>query len=107
MDRAFTTDLEATELPPFWNLFVGRKGRKRPNILQILWRAGMVNSTTATLERRMQSDLLVTPALESLDLLDWKGFERALDIGYRDACRRLEDGALAELSRVYAANTLS
>jgi NTE family protein len=107
MDRAFTTDLEATEMPSLWSLFRGRSGRKRPNILQILWRAGMVNSTTATLERRTQSDLLVTPALESLDLLDWKGFERALEIGYRDACRRLEDGALAELSRVYAADTLS
>ena len=107
MDRAFTTDLEATEMPSAWSLFRGRKGRKRPNILQILWRAGMVNSTTATLERRTQSDLLVTPALESLDLLDWKGFERALEIGYRDACRRLEDGALAELSKVYAADTLS
>ena len=107
MDRAFTTDLEATEMPSIWKLFGGRGGRKRPNILQILWRAGMVNSTTATMERRRQSDLLVTPALESLDLLDWKGFDRALEIGYRDACRRLEEGALAELSRVYAADTLS
>jgi NTE family protein len=107
MDRAFTTDLEATEMPSIWKLFAGRSGRRRPNILQILWRAGMVNSTTATLERRMQSDLLVTPALESLDLLDWKGFQRAFDIGYRDACRRLADGALAELSKVYAADSIS
>lgn len=107
MDRAFTTDLEATETPSIWKLFGGRGGRKRPNILQILWRAGMVNSTTATLERRRQSDLLVTPALESLDLLDWKGFERALEIGYRDACRRLDEGALTELSRVYGGDTLS
>ena len=107
MDRAFTADPEAAEAPSIWRLFGGRAGRRRPNILQILWRAGMVNSTTATLERRAQSDLLVTPALESLDLLDWKGFERALEIGYRDACRRLADGALAELRKVYAADALS
>lgn len=107
MDHVFTTDLEATEMPSIWKLFGRRPGRKRPNILQILWRAGMVNSTTATHERRTQSDLLVTPALESLDLLDWKGFERALEIGYRDACRCLEGGALAELSKVYAADALS
>lgn len=106
-DRTFTTDVEATEMPSLWNLFRGRRGQKRPNILQILWRAGMVNSTTATLERRLQSDLLVTPALESLDLLDWKGFQRAVDIGYRDACRRLEDGALAGLRKVFADDTLS
>jgi NTE family protein len=106
-DRTFTTDVEATEMPSFWNLFRGRGGHRRPNILQILWRAGMVNSTTATLERRLQSDLLITPALESLDLLDWKGFERAIEIGYRDACERLEAGALAQLRKVYAADKLS
>jgi len=106
-DRTFTTDVEATDMPFLWNLFRGRGGRQRPNILQILWRAGMVNSTTATLERRLQSDLLITPALESLDLLDWKGFERAIEIGYRDACERLAGGALAQLRKVYAADKLS
>jgi NTE family protein len=93
-DRAFTTHVDATETPSFWNLFGARRGRRRPNILQILWRAGMVNSTTATQERRIQSDLLLTPALESLDLLDWKAFERAIAIGYHDTCERLAAGAL-------------
>jgi NTE family protein len=106
-DRAFTADVEATETPSVWSLFGGRGPRRRPNILQILWRAGMVNSTTATLERRLQSDLLITPALESVELLDWKGFERAVEIGYRDACRRLEAGALERLAKVYAPGTLS
>ena len=102
-DSAFTTDIEATETPPWWNLLLGRRaGRRRPNILQILWRTGMVNSAAATLLRRAQSDLLLTPALESLDLLDWKSFARAIDIGYRDACERLADGALARLQAVYA-----
>jgi len=107
MDRAFTTDVDATETPSVWKLFGVRAGRRRPNILRILWRAGMVNSATATLERRLQSDLLITPALESLDLLDWKGFERAIEIGYRDACERLAGGALAQLRQVYAPGTLS
>ncbi len=106
-DRTFTTDVDATEMPSIWSLFRGRGARRRPNILQILWRAGMVNSATATLERRLQSDLLITPALESLDLLDWKGFERAIEIGYRDTCERLAGGALAQLRKVYAADQLS
>jgi hypothetical protein len=55
----------------------------------------------------VQSDLLITPALESLDLLDWKGFERAIQIGYRDACERLAGGALARLREAYAPATLS
>ncbi len=99
--------LEATEMPSIWNMLRGRGGRRHPNILQILWRAGMVNSTSAKLERRLQSDLLITPALETLDLLDWKGFERAIEIGYRDACERLEAGALEQLAKVYAPGTLS
>ncbi len=106
-DRAFTTDVEATETPSVWSLFGSRGPRRRPNILQILWRAGMVNSTTATLERRLQSDLLITPALESVELLDWKGFGRAVEIGYRDACERLEAGALERLAKVFAPGTLS
>jgi len=106
-DRAFTTNVDATEAPSVWNLFGARRGRRRPNILQILWRAGMVNSTTATLERRMQSDLLLTPALESLDLLDWKAFERAIAIGYRDTCERLAGGALARLQQGFDGNKLS
>jgi len=105
MDRAFTADVEATETPPFWSLLRGRRGR--PNILRILWRAGMVNSATATLERRRQSDLLITPSLESLDLLDWKGFGRAIEIGYRDASERLAAGALEQLRKAYAGKTLS
>jgi NTE family protein len=96
-DRAFTTDLEADEAPSFWHAFRRRGGRRRPNILQILWRSGMVNTTATTKERRAQTDLLLTPALESLDLLDWKSFERAIDIGYRDACDRLAGGALEQL----------
>ena len=103
MDRAFTTDLEATEMPSIWNLFRGRHGgRRRPNILQILWRSGMVNSTTATQLRRSQSDLLLTPALESIDLLDWKSMDRAIDIGYRNACERLAGGELERLRSIYA-----
>jgi NTE family protein len=104
-DRAFTTDLDATDTPSVWSLLRGR--RRRPNILRILWRAGMVNSATATLERRRQSDLLITPALESLDLLDWKGFARAIEIGYRDACERLADGTLDQLQKAYDGNPLS
>ena len=104
-DRAFTTDVESTEEPSLWKLFRGQ--RRRPNILRILWRAGMVNSATATLDRRRQSDLLITPSLESIDLLDWKGFGRAIEIGYRDACERLAGGSLEQLRKVYAGNPLS
>ncbi|MDH4260897.1 MAG: patatin-like phospholipase family protein [Gammaproteobacteria bacterium] len=94
-DPTFTSDIDATEAPPLWNLFRRQRGRrKRPNILQILWRSGMVNSTTSRQENRGQCDLLLMPPLESLDLLDWKSFARAIEIGYRHACERLDAGGL-------------
>jgi len=97
-DPTFTSDIDATEAPSFLNLFRRQqRRRKRPNILQILWRSGMVNSTTSRQENRGQSDLLLMPPLESLDLLDWKSFERAIEIGYRHTCERLEGGALDSL----------
>lgn len=98
-DRAFTTDIDATEAPSLWNLFRRRQGRRRPNILEILWRSGMVNSATTTLAQRELCDLLLTPALESLGLLDWRAFRRAIDIGYGEACRRLA-GAGADPDRI-------
>jgi hypothetical protein len=55
----------------------------------------------------MQSDLLITPALESVELLDWKGFERSIELGYRDACERLANGALDRLAQAYGPGTLS
>jgi NTE family protein len=91
-DRAFTTDLEETDLPPLWRLaalFGGR--RRRPNILQILWRTGMVNSSTATAMMRQQTSLLLRPPLESIDLLNWKSFDRAIAMGYDHARRVLDD----------------
>ena len=89
-DPTFTTDIEDTDAPPFWrlmNLFGPR--RRRPNIFQVLWRSGMVNSATATAARRELTDLLLQPNLEQVDLLNWHAFQRAIDAGHRHATERL------------------
>ena len=52
------------------------------NILQILWRAGMVNTTADTMAHRDMTDLLLQPPLEIIDMLNWKGFDRAIEAGY-------------------------
>ena len=93
-DRAFTTDVESTEAPSVWNLFGARRGRQQPSILQILLRCEHGQQHDGEAGAAEQSDLLLTPPLESLDLLDWKSFERAIAIGYRDTCERLAAGAL-------------
>ncbi|MCU0760942.1 MAG: patatin-like phospholipase family protein [Steroidobacteraceae bacterium] len=92
-DRTFTTDIEDTDAPPFWKLISSfrAKDRKRPNIFQVLWRAGMVNSAAATLARRHQTDLLLQPPLEDVDLLNWRAFDRAILSGRRHAQQKLAE----------------
>jgi NTE family protein len=90
-DRSFETDLESTEVPSWWKLSHWLQGRRsRISIMQILWRAGMINSTATTIGQRQLTDLLLRPALESIDLLDWQSFDRAIDLGYRCAAQALE-----------------
>ena len=96
-DRVFTTDSDDSDAPPFWKLFKWFRGRKhRINILQILWRAGMVNSAANTVARRELSHVLLQPPLEQIDMLNWKSFDRAVDAGYAYTMKRLEEGVLLD-----------
>jgi NTE family protein len=93
-DRAFSTDMDEAEVPPFWKIVQWFRGKKRRvNILQILWRAGMINSSVNTQAHRDMTDLLLQPPLEMFDMLDWKAFDRAIDAGYRYARERLSESA--------------
>ena len=90
-DRAFTTDSEEVDVPLPWQLMSWlRVRRHRPNIFQILWRAGMVNSNAMTAAHREKTDLLLQPPLAQIDMLNWSAFERAIAAGYEYAVRRLE-----------------
>ncbi len=91
-DRAFVTDTVDSDIPPFWKMLQWFRGRKQPvNILQILWRAGMINSAGNRAARHELSDLLLQPPLEQIDMLNWRAFERAVDVGYRHAQARLSE----------------
>jgi NTE family protein len=91
-DRAFTTtDSDEVDVPLPWQLMRWMRVKKhRPNIFQILWRAGMVNSTAMTAAHRERTDLLLQPPLAQIDMLNWSGFDRAIAAGYEYAVRRLE-----------------
>jgi NTE family protein len=89
-DRAFTTQSDDLDVPPLWKVMAWMRGqRRRPNIFQILWRAGMVNSATMTLAHREQSDLLLQPPLEQVDMLNWRAFDKAIVAGHDHAVARL------------------
>lgn len=98
-DRAFTTDGPDTEeLPPWWRLLAfGRRKRTLPNIFRILWRAGMVNSAAAAQASREQSDLVLQPHLETVDMLDWAAMDRAAALGESCAEAALAAGQVQAL----------
>jgi NTE family protein len=90
-DRASTTDTDDVDVPLPWQLMRWMREKKhRPNIFQILWRAGMVNSNAMTAAHREKTDLLLQPPLAQIDMLNWNGFDRAIAAGYEYAVRRLE-----------------
>ena len=90
-DRSFSSELEMTEIPPLWDIRnVLRLRRSRVNIMQILLRAGMLNSAATSIGQRELADVLLRPPLEGIDLLDWRSFERIIDIGYRYAAENLD-----------------
>lgn len=84
------TKMEETEMPPWWQLVSELFGvRKRPSLGKILLRAGMVNSDATVQRRRRQTKLLLKPALEGIDLLEWQAFAQAIDLGYQYTLRRV------------------
>jgi len=90
-DRTFEPAIDLTEMPPAWRLGKWRRLRKSSmNIMQILWRAGMVNSEATTIGQRELADLLLKPPMDGINMLDWKAFDQAIELGYRHACEVLE-----------------
>jgi NTE family protein len=91
-DRAFTARSDEIDVPLPWQLLRWIKARRKcPSIFQILWRAGMVNSNASTVAHRAQSDLILQPPLAEVDMLDWDAFDRAIQVGYEYAIKRLEE----------------
>ena len=89
-DRAFTSEADEADVPLPWQLLSWlREKRRRPNIFQILWRAGMVNSSAMTAAHGEKSDLLLQPPLAQIDMLNWRAFDRAIEAGYEYASRRI------------------
>ena len=83
-ERGPSTRLRASrQRAALWRLFA-RSGR-RINIFQILMQAGMVNSVSSAAAQRSLADVLLKPPLASIDLLDWRAFDRAIEAGYHYA----------------------
>jgi NTE family protein len=80
---------------------LGRRGKRRINIFQILMHSGMVNNASSAVVQREFADVLLKPPLANVDLLNWHAFDRAIQAGYDYARAALE--ALPAVPRVGAA----
>jgi NTE family protein len=98
-DYAIKAHVEEADLPPLWRMVSDwfRGIRPRPSILQILLRSGMVNSASTAENNRNDTDWLIKPPVDQLELLDWKSFDRAIDIGYRHTVQLLEQQESARI----------
>ena len=65
-------------------------------------RAGTVSSEAQTTAYRQRVDLLLDPPIESIDLMDWHAFDRAVEAGYRATMESLERTDTPALGRIAA-----
>jgi NTE family protein len=91
-DHAVRARVSEVDAPSAWTLLWDKlRGKpKRPGIIRILLRAGMVNSSMAGEHNRQHAALLLEPPVEAIDLLDWNAFEKAIQIGYDYTAKALE-----------------
>ncbi|MBV8189328.1 MAG: patatin-like phospholipase family protein [Alphaproteobacteria bacterium] len=75
-----------------------------PSIVRILLRSALVASAARATEERALADLLIVPPMTHIDLLDWTGFETAIEIGYRTTMEALDKARSLPLgARVFLA----
>ncbi len=93
-NHALMVETDEIDPPSVWQLILEKwRGKpRRPGILRILLRSGMVNSATTAIENAALSDLMLTPPVDTIDLLDWRRFDDAIEAGYTHTRDRLADG---------------
>ncbi|WP_305119194.1 patatin-like phospholipase family protein [Tahibacter harae] len=98
-DDVLHAEVEEYASPHGWQLLLDKLRRpRRPGVVDILLRAGMVNSKAANADRRAKASLLLAPPVTGVGLLDWAAYERAIELGYQYALREIggQKDALAD-----------
>ena len=78
-DPAFAAFEGGKSTQPDWRFW--RRWAKMPPIVDLLFRAATVSCDALGRAACGQADILFKPALETIDLLDWKACDRAIDAG--------------------------
>jgi NTE family protein len=87
-DPVLTPLGESERRPSLWQFL--RQRRKIPPIVDLLVRAATIGTEALAKTSRDRADMLFRPPLETVDLLDWRACDRAIEAGYRHAIEQLE-----------------
>jgi predicted acylesterase/phospholipase RssA len=72
-----------------------------PRFTETIVRSMTVGGTKSVATARSHADLVITPAIEGIGLLDWKAIDRMRELG-RDAARKALDSDPGMLARLGA-----
>src|SRR5262249_57084378 len=64
---------------------------ERPNILDLLIRVSMISSNGRATVLRQQCDLLLMPQIYGLGLMNFRGYQLAIDAGYSTTMEKIGD----------------
>src|SRR5271170_4081443 len=88
-DRFITASIDELEHRPLWQL--ARHARRgTPNIFTLLMAAGSLSGAREFNSLKRSVDLLITPPIPAIGMLDWKLFDKAVEAGYRETMEILE-----------------
>ncbi len=75
-------DHSALPALPWWHRWLGARQPGAPTIMETLWRVGTIGSVSTVRRDQDNAALIIRPPVGRLGLLDWKGFDRAIALGY-------------------------
>lgn len=84
-------DAKALENPPsWWRWILSGAWKHGPPIVSILMRAATLSSEAERIQARAETDLLILPPSDGVDIRDWKAYEPGVAAGYEAARAALD-----------------
>jgi NTE family protein len=83
--------LRRLDVGPVIGLDIGRPLREAaagpavPGLLDVLWRTSTISGVATEDAYRASADLYLKPIVRNYGILDWRGFDRAIALGYEEA----------------------
>lgn len=94
-------DPEALENPPsWWRWILSGAWKHGPPIVSILMRSATLSSDAERMQARAETDLLILPTPDGIDIRNWKAYEPGVAAGY-EAARAALDSLNGPVERLH------